>query len=186
MNMVTPDELVPYLKTHVFYVAMILGGIGFSGAWLQEHDLRLAADYAVKEQQATVASLKSQIATTQQQAAQKVQVVTRVVHDAVTPSQVVAAIPSVSSLPLATRVVPNDPVDVEVAAQPLMQLAGEAKTNGIELQACQEVSGLKDKQLAAKDTEIAALKKKPKFLTRLKNYAEAIGAGVVIGALLVK
>ena len=95
-------------------------------------------------------------------------------HNAVTPSQVVAAIPTLTDVPLATREITGNPVDVEVAAQPLMQLVGELKTAQIELGACQQVSGLKDQQ-------IVALKKKPKFFTRLKHVAEAVGVGVGIG-----
>jgi hypothetical protein len=75
---------------------------------------------------------------------------------------------------------------VEVAAAPLMQLVGELKTSQIELGACQQVSGLKDQQLVAKDVEIVALKKKPRFIKRIENVAIAVGAGIGIGVWLVR
>jgi hypothetical protein len=176
--------LKSYAKTHIFYIVLIAVGLIAFRSWLQEHDARQVAEVTVKQQEAQVANLKQQIVTTQQQAAQKVQVVTQVVHDAVTPSQVVAAIPSLTNVPLETREIPGNPVDVEVAAQPLIQLAGDDKATHIQLDACQQVSTLKDQQLTAKDVEIVALKKKPSFWKRVTGTAKAVGIGVGIGLLL--
>jgi len=159
-----------FITTHLFYIILIAVGVVSFRMWLSEHDARLTADAKVKEAQTQIASIVTQ-------AAAQVKVVTKVVHDAVTPSQVVAAVPTLTDVPLATREITGNPVDVEVAAQPLMQLVGELKTAQIELGACQQVSVLKDQQ-------IAALKKKPKFFTRLKRVAEAVGVGVGIGLLL--
>jgi hypothetical protein len=176
--------LKAYAKTHLFYIVLIAVGFVAFHSWLQEHDARVAADNTVKQQEAQVADLKQQIEAAQQQAAQKVRVVTKVVHDAVTPTQVVAAIPSLTGLPLAAREIPGDSVNVAVAAQPLIQLAGEDKTALIQLEGCQQVDTLKDKQLVAKDVEIAALKKKPSFWKRVTGTAKAVGVGVGIGLLL--
>lgn len=176
--------LEAYAKTHLFYIILIVVGVVSFRVWLQEHDARVAAENVVKQQEAVVVDLKSQIVTANQQAAQKVQVVQRVVKEAVTPSQVVASIPTLTGLPLETRQIPGNPVDVAVAAQPLMQLAGEAKTAEIQLAACQQVSGLKDQELTAKDAEIVALKKKPSFLKRVVGIAKEVGVGVGIGLLI--
>jgi ribosomal protein L11 len=176
--------LKAYAKTHIFYIVLIAVGLIAFRSWLQEHDARQAADNTVKQQEAQVADLKQQIVTANQQAAQKVQVVTKIVHDAVTPSQVVAAIPSLTNVPLNTREVPGNPTDVLVAAQPLIQLAGDDKAAHIQLEACQQVGALKDQQLTAKDVEIAALKKKPSFWKRVLGTAKAVGVGVGIGLLL--
>lgn len=178
--------MVDYAKTHLFYIVLIVGGVLSFRVWLSEHDARVQAENAVKQAQVTVASLQKQIDSIPPQTAAKVQVVTKVVHDAVTPSQVVAAVPTLTDVPLATRAIPGNTVDVEVAAVPLVTVLGEFKTAQIELGACQQTDALKDKQLAAKDTEIAALKKKPKFFKRVEHAAEAIGVGVAIGVLLVK
>lgn len=180
------DWIKAYAMHHLFYIIIIAVGLLSFRVWLSEHDARVAAENVVKQSEATVATLQAQIKAIPAQTAAKVQVVTRVVHDAVTPSQVVAAIPQLTDVPLATREIPGNPVDVEVAAQPLMQLVGELKTSQINLGACEQVSGLKDQQLTAKDAEIVALKKKPKFLTRMKHVAEALGIGIAIGVLLVK
>lgn len=178
--------LETYAKTHLFYLVVIGLALFLGHLWLSEHDQRMVALATIKQQEVTVADLKTQIATAQAQAAQKVQVVKEVVQAAKTPTEVAAAIPSLTDLPLTTRPVPDSPVDVTVAAQPLLQLAGEAKTAEVQLATCQQVSDLKDKQLAAKDAEVAALKKKPRFLTRVKHVAEAVGVGVAIGVMLVK
>lgn len=175
--------LKTYAHTHLFYILLLVGGFITFRVWLAEHDARVAADNRVKVAEVTVASLQKQIDSIPAQTAAKVQVVTKIVHDAVTPSQVVAALPQVTDVPLQASVIPNNSVDVAVAAVPLMQLVGELKTTQIELGACQQTVGLKDQQIVAKDTEIVALKKKPKFLTRLKHVAEAVGVGIGIGLL---
>lgn len=147
----------------------MLGAVSFH-VWLSEHDARAAADNKVIQ-------LQQQATNIQQQAAQKVQVVTRIVHDAVTPSQVVAAIPTLTNVPLAVREIPGNPVDVTVAAQPLMQVVGDLKKAQIELDACQQVNTLKD-------AEVAALKKKPRMIKRFAGVMKAVGVGVGIGLLL--
>lgn len=153
-------------------------------AWLQEHDARARAEYVIQEQDAVVAQLKGQITTAQVQAAQKVQVVKQAVAKAVTPSEVIATLPTLTNLPLNTRPVPNDPINVEVAALPLIQLAGEAKEDKINLEACKLVDTFKDKQLDAKDVEIKALKKKPGFWHKMKSYGETVGISVAVGMIL--
>jgi len=162
--------MIAYAKTHVFYIIIIAVGLIAFRSWLQEHDARVLAEQTVKQQQSLIADIT-------QQAAQKVRVVTKVVHDAVTPTQVVAAIPSLTGLPLATREIPGDPVNVTVAAQPLIQLAGDDKTARIQLEACQQIGEAKDKQ-------IEALKKKPAFWKRVEGTLKAVGVGVGIGLLL--
>lgn len=173
-----------YAKTHLFYLVLIAIGVISARAWLQEHDARVAADNVVKQQQAEVANLQSQIAATQAQAEQRVNQITQIVKKATTPSGVVKTLPTLTPLPLNPQ--PVSPTQVEVDAEPLVQLAGEAKTAEVQLQACQQVSDLKDKQLAAKDTEIVALKKKPRFLKRVTDVAKAVGIGVAIGIIIAK
>ena len=112
------------------------------------------------------------------------QVITKVVHDAQTPTQVVAAIPDLTNIPLQARVAPDNPADVEVAAQPLMQLVGELKTSQVQLGACQQTDGLKDQQIVDLQTTIKALKKKPGFFHRVASVAKAVGVGIGIGVLI--
>lgn len=178
--------LMTQIKTHAVYIIAIAALLLFGRVWLQEHDAKVLAEQTVKQQAAQVADLQKQIDAVLAQTTAKVQVVTKVVHDAITPSQVVAAIPKLSDLPLQARVAPDNPLDVEVAAQPLIQALGELKTTQVELSACQQVDGFKDKQLTAKDEQIKALNKKPRFLTRIKHVAEAVGVGIAVGFLLAK
>jgi hypothetical protein len=176
--------LKAYVTTHLFYVVLIAVLLISGHIWLTEHDARVASDNAVKAAQVTVKTLQAQIDAIPAVLHQRVQVVTKIVHDSVTPSQVVAAVPSLTDVPLNTRTVPGNQADVEVAAVPLMQLVGELKTSQLDLGACQQTGTLKDQQLVAKDTEIVALKKKPKFLTRVKHVAEAVGVGIAVGLFL--
>lgn len=173
-----------YAHTHLFYIILIAVSVVYFRVWLSEHDARVIADGKVKAAEVQVVNLQKQIDAIPAQTAAKVQVVTKAVHDAVTPSQVVAAIPSLTDIPLQTRAIPGNPVDVEVAAQPLIELVGELKTSQVQLGACQQTVALKDQQLLAKDAEVIALKKKPNFLHRLGNVAKAVGVGVGIGLLI--
>lgn len=165
--------LTTFGKTHLTYIVIILIGLIAFRSWLAEHDARLAADNTVK-------SLQQQIGAINTAAAQKVQVVTKVIHDlgpVPTPAQVVQAVPQLTDVPLNTRVVAGNPVDVEVTAQPLVQLLAQAKEDAINLKACQDVSVLKDQQ-------ITALKKKPNFWHRFLGTAKAVGIGIGIGAII--
>lgn len=162
-----------YAATHLFYIILIAGGGIAFHSWLAEHDARQAA-------QAKVADLQTQIAAVSAQAAQKVQVVTKVIHDlgpTPPPIQVVAAVPQLTDVPLNTRVVPDNSVDVQVAAEPLVQVLAQAKEDSINFKACQGVSTLKDQQ-------IQALKKKPSFWHRAAGTAKAVGVGIGIGVVI--
>lgn len=172
------------LKTHLFYIVILVLLVGGGKLWLSEHDARVQAENTVKASEVTVKTLQAQINNIPAQTAAKVQTIIKVVHDAQTPAQVVAAIPTLTNIPLAVRAIPGNLVDVEVAAQPLMQLVGELKTSEVQLGACQQTDGLKDQQITQLQNTIKALQKKPKFLTRVKHVAEAVGIGVGIGFVL--
>jgi len=176
--------LKAYAKTHIFYIVLIVAGVIFFRSWLQEHDARLTADNAVKQQEIVVADLKQQIVVANQQAAQKVQVITKVVHDVKTPSEAVAVIPQLTDVPLNARVSVDKPNQLSLDAIPLITILGQARVDKTNLAACQQVGALKDQQLTAKDVEIAALKKKPSFWKRVTGTAKAVGIGVGIGLLL--
>ena len=180
----TTFDLKTFCLSHsVWIAAAVVGFIGFH-AWIGEHDARLAADAAIKNSQATIATLKQQIAQTDARAAQKVQVVTRIVHDVSTPAQAITAIPQLTNAPLNARVSPDNPVQVSVDAVAFIGLLGQAKTDAINLAACQSDLGAQQKISSAKDTEIAALKKKPAFWKRVEGTAKAVGIVVGIGILL--
>lgn len=163
-------------------VALVLGNIA-----LKEHDQRIAAQAQIKTSEATIAQLQTQISTTNAQAAAKVQTIVKIVHDlgpAPTPAQIVAAVPSLTDAPLNTRTIPGDSTDVEVTAIPFINFLVTAKTDEIELGACQANLTAETAITAQKNVEIAALKKKPSFLHRVGDVAKAVGVGIGVGLLI--
>jgi len=176
--------LTTFGKTHLTYIVIILIGLIAFRSWLAEHDARQAADAVVKTEQTQIAGLQQQIVAVNAAADQKVQIVTKVIHDAKTPAQVVAVVPQLTEVPLNTRVAPDNPAQVSVDALPFLGLLGQAKEDAINLKACQDTTVLKDQQLQAKDIEIAALKKKPNFWHRMLGTAKAVGVGIGIGAVI--
>ena len=174
-----------WILTHLIWIVLAVSVYIGGHMWLQEHDQRTAADAALKASQSTILGLQQQIATTDSQAAQKVQTIVKVVHDAQTPAQVVAALPQFPDLPvLSARTVPGDPVDVEVAAQPLMDLIGRYETVVTNLNACQADFTTQKAIDVQKDKQIAILRKKPKFWKRVGGAAKLIGIGIGIGAIV--
>lgn len=179
-----------YAKTHLFYIILIIVGVVSFRCWLGEHDQRVQAENIAKQQEAHVADLQQQIVAVNQAASQKTQVVTKIVHDAVTPAQQIAAVPQLSNVELHARALPlltpDGPPQVAVDLAPLVQELGQAREDSINLKACQDTSVLKDQQLVAKDVEIKALRKKPNFLHRITGVAKAVGVGIGIGLLIAR
>lgn len=176
--------LEAYVKTHLFYLVLIAGGVFGAHVWLQEHDARVKADGVIKQQEVLVTTLQQQIAANDAQAAAKVQTVVKIVHDAVTPAQVVQAAPKLTDVPLNTRLAVDNPSQVSIDAVPFVALLGQAKVDAVNLAACTVDLKAETAIVAAKDTEIVALKKKPKFLRRVLGAAKAVGVGIGIGLLL--
>lgn len=176
--------LETYAKTHLFYIVLIIVALFGAHYWLLEHDARVKADGVIKQQEAAVATLQQQIATNNAQAAAKVQTVIKIVHDAMTPAQVVQAAPTLTDVPLHARVATDNPLQVSVDAQPFVQVLGQAKEDAINLAACKVDLTAETGIVAAKQNEIVALKKKPKFFNRVKGVAKAVGVGIGIGLLL--
>lgn len=179
--------LTTFGKTHLTYIVIILIGLIAFRSWLAEHDARAASEMVVKAEQTQIADLQQQIQAINADTAQKVQVVTKVIHDlgpTPTPAQVIAAVPQLTEVPLNTRAAPDNPVQVSVDALPFVNLLAQAKEDAINLKACTDTSAIKSQQLAAKDIEIAVLRKKPNFWHRVIGTAKAVGVGIGIGAIL--
>jgi hypothetical protein len=172
-----------WLLSHLVWIVAIAVGLLVGRVALREHDARVLSEAQVQASEKNVANLRWQIATTDKAAEQKAEVVTKIVHDAVTPSEQIAALPQLSDVPLNARLVPalspNGPPQAAVDLAPLIQELGECKTAESNLGACK--SDLQNEKAIAsdKDTEITALKKKPKFFTRVKHGLELFGAGAV-------
>lgn len=173
--------MVTYLKTHVFYVAIILAIALCGWTWLKEHDARLLADQQVKVSEARVQNLQEQIAANQAAAQQTILALKKQASTVRTVPQAITAIPDVQSLPLNSRPLPDNPTQVAVDAIPLFQTLSQCKQDAVELNACKANSKLMTEQLVEKDTEIKALKKKPGFWKRLSGTLKTGGVGVILG-----
>jgi hypothetical protein len=173
-----------WLLSHAVWIAAIAVALVLGHSYVAEHDARILADAQIKMSEANIKNLTDQIAATNAAAAQRVQTIVKIVHDASTPTQVVAAVPQLTNVPLNTRVAPDNPQQVSVDALPFLGLLGQAKTDAVNLAACQ--SNLKDETaiVTQKQIEIVALKKKPAFWKRASGVAKAVGVGIGIGLLI--
>jgi hypothetical protein len=181
--------MLTYLKTfaatHLFYIILIAGGLFAFHAWTTEHDARIKAEASIKADETTVASLQQQIVAVNAAAAQKVTVITKIVHDVTTPTQAVIAIPQLTDIPLNARVSIDNPSQVSVDALPLVAILGQAKVDKTNLDACTANRASDAAIMAQKDSEIKVLKAKPSFWHRVTHTAKLIAIGVGIGALVV-
>ena len=176
-----------WILSHMIWVVAVAVALVIGHIAIREHDARMAADATIKVSQANIASLQQQIASRDAQLAQKVQVITKIVHDLppnATPGQIVAVIPQLTDAPLNARAIPGDLVNISVAAFPLVQVLEQAAIDHTANLTCQ--GDLTDQKaiVVQQNNEISALKKKTPFLARLKHGAELVGAGLMIGLLL--
>jgi hypothetical protein len=172
---------INFLKTHLFYILLIAGMVLAGRMWLQEHDARVLAEQTVKARESDVKVLQSNIVTVTQQmqandakAASSIAALQKALASVKTPTQAIAAIPSVSDLPLHSRVAVDNPTQVSVDALPLFQELNECKQDAVQLQACtmdlasqKQIDADKDKQIADKNAEIKALTKKKSLFKRI-------------------
>lgn len=172
--------MITYLKTHVFYVAILLVLAVCGWTWLKEHDARLLADQQVKVSEARNESLQKQIDANQQLANATITELKRRASSVKTPQQALIAIPDVSALPINARTT-DDPSRVTVDVVPLFQELSQCKQDAVELNSCKVTTRLMTEQLVEKDTEIKALKKKPGFWKRVGGTLKTGGVGVIIG-----
>ena len=171
-----------WIRTHFFYISLMVVGLVFAHAWIGEHDQRLLSDQAVKAAQAQVQTLQQQIVTEQKQAADTIAGIQAKVILVKTPAQAIAAIPDVSSLPLNTR--PAADGGVTVDAVTLFQELSQCRIDAVNAASCSQQSAQKDQIVKQQEGEIKDLKKKPSFWNRVKSTAKAVGIGIGIGALL--
>lgn len=180
----TATPWTTFLVSHLVWVVALAVALLVGHAWLAEHDARLAAETQIKTSEANVKNLTTQIATTNAAAVQKVQVITRVIHDVQTPAQAVAAFPQITDAPLNARVAPDNPAQVSVDAVPLAQALGECRIEKTDLDACQANLVAETAIVAEKTKEIATLKKPKSFFRRVGGTAKAVGIGIGVGLLL--
>lgn len=113
------------LLSHAIWVVALVVALAIGHAWIGEHDARVVADAQIKTSETVIANLQQQILATNAAAAAKVQTIVKIVHDAQTPAQQIAAIPQLSNIDLNARSIPaltpNGPPQVAVNLAPLVQ-----------------------------------------------------------------
>jgi hypothetical protein len=175
--------MIQYLKTHIFYVVIIAVGIIAFRSWLLEHDARLQAEQVAKVAEANIATLRTQIATSDAAAAQTIAALKKRATTVKTPEQAITAIPDVSTLPLHATASPQAGF-VQVDALALYQELNQCTQDRTALGACQVARAADEKIIEQKDNEIAAYKKPKSFWHRTVSTLKAVGIGVGIGLVL--
>jgi cell division protein FtsB len=173
-----------FAMAHIMWIAIAVVSLFALHAWVGEHDARLLANQQQKISEAQVKDLQAQIVAVNAAAAQKVQVIAKIIHDVQTPTQAVTVIPQLTDVPLNARVAPDNPTQVSVDAVPLVEVLGQCKIDKTNLDACQANLKSETEIVAQKDLEIKALKKPKSFFKRLTDTMKAVGIGVGIGLLL--
>lgn len=182
------SSLKSHVATHVFYIVGIAFMVLCGRIWLQEHDARMATDAKLAVSQKQEQALQAQITQLNAQAAVKVAAVKKQVAAIKTTPQAIAAIPSLSSLPLMERAIPAIPDAVAVNAVALAQELGECKEAEINLGACEQTNTRMAEIHTEDQQQIMVLRKKPKFWRRvgstIKSGSIFISIGVVIAKVL--
>lgn len=169
-------------SAHTFYIVLGLVCVFGAHEWMAEHDARIRSEFTVKQSEEKVKSLQAELVTTKQATAQKVITIQRVIEKVKTPSDAIAAIPSLSTLPLNARLVPNLPNAVEVDAIPLAQELATCKIAETKLDGCEKSLTITTGIVAEKDAIINATK--PSLWKRIKHDAIVIGISGAIGFAL--
>lgn len=170
-----------FLKTHAFYLILIAEGMFSFHMWLLEHDARVKAELTIQASQQQITTLKTQIQSNDAAATQLRSALAAKVAAVKTPARAIAAIPSVTDLPLNARPVPEMPSEVTVEAVPLFQALAQCKDEAIQLTTCTKDLTAEKQISAQQDVEIKALKKKPSFLKRAEGVAKAMAIGIALG-----
>jgi hypothetical protein len=178
--------LKTYAATHVGYL-VIIGVVLFAGRmYMQEHDARVKADATVKTAHTAIDGLQKQQSVTAQTAKVEVTVLQKQAEAVRTTPEAVAALPSVETQPLNAEIVPDAPSRVAVDAVPLFQELSVCKQCSVKLDAAGKELDLQKQITAQKDVQIAALKKKPGFMTRVVKGLKVVGcagAGAAAGSI---
>lgn len=185
--------MVNYLKTHLFYVILIVVGIIAFRAWLYEHDNKNAqqaakqvAEAQVKADVATIKTLTDSLASIKIAAAKQVVVIQKEAAAIKTPQQ---AIPVVDAFDpaLRPRLLPD--MTIAVDSVTLAKDLEACRIDRVQLGACQgqlalyerPVDGILAKQndiIAQKDKELKAAK--PSFWSQLKRDSKTAFIGALI------
>jgi hypothetical protein len=172
-----------WLLSHLIWVALAAGlFVGFR-SWRAEHDQRMADEKAVAVSQQVVKSLQDQITQRDAASAKQVQTIVKVIHDVATPQQAVAALPTVLQQPLASPVSVSGTGDWLVPKADVLTIFGQLADDKICRAELTTASAdlVSEKAINTQLTgQIAILKKKPKFWSRVKSDLKKVGVGVAL------
>lgn len=188
----TPAAVVSAIHLHVAYIVMLILtvlGLGYgTHILLQEHDARVQAEATIKVSEAQIKTLQQQIADRDAQAQKQQQVIVKVIHDTTTPQQAVSAMPDIVNVPLSKPVTLDTTGDMVIPPADIIPIFDQLADDKLcRSQLATASADLTDTKaiVVQKNNEIAGLKKKPKFWSRVKSDAEKVGIGMVIAAILI-
>lgn len=171
-----------HLEGLIIAAVLVFGG----RMWLQDHDARIQADAKVNAAQSTIDGLKTQQGTVEKAAAAQVIVLKQEAATVQTPAQAVIALekdPEVKAALPSLASVPNAPDEVQLNALDLFKGVNKCEQDSVNLGACTQELSIQKQIDVQKDSEIAAEKKKPGFLSRLGKGLKVIGCAGAGGAL---
>jgi hypothetical protein len=190
------QALIDWLKTngakHAEAIAIAAVLVFCGRMWLLEHDARLSADTKVKAAETTINTLEKQQSVTAQAAKVTVTVLQKEADAVKTPEEATAALQAPAKdvaekvTPLAVEAVPDAPSRVSVLSAPLYTEVNSCQQCSVKLDAAQKELDIQKQITGEKDVQIAALKKKPGFMTRVVKGLKVVacaGAGGAVGSL---
>lgn len=160
-------------------VALVAAG----KSWLDEHDARLLAEQTIKASDALLVNLQKQKDAADAAGKSAVAALQKAAAQVKTPAQAVAAMPTVTDVPLNLRAVPELPAVVQVDAMGLYKNLEKCKETETALASCQVQLSLAGKIQDTQKVEVDALKHPVGFWHRLKSNAEMIGITAAVAGV---
>lgn len=172
------------IKKHIDWLigcaAVLVIGLGFL-SYQREHDARILAEQTVKESAARVSDLQAQAKATDEAGRKQLADIQKRAAAVRTPAQAIAAIPSVTDVPLNVRVAPALPDAVIVDAVPLFRELSQCRATAVELNTCRADAVISGKIAAEQTIQITALKQRKTFWKRFGGTARDVGIGLAVG-----
>jgi hypothetical protein len=186
-----PAATVSAWHIHLGYII----GIAMTGLVLwygghvlwQEHEARVTAEVTIKAQQSAIEVIQKQMTANDAATAQTIATLQKTIAQVKTPAQVISVLPQVLPAPLPAPPTVNSDSSVTFPAADVMALftdLSNCKIQAVTLAGAQSDLASDAKIIDAQKTEIAALKKRPRFWARVKSDVKKVGTGVAIGTII--
>jgi hypothetical protein len=170
------------------FAVMLFGGWYAVHTLMVEHDARVIAEAQVKISEAQVKTLTDGMTARDTKSAQAQAVIVKVIHDTATVPQAIANMPAVIDTPLPVPVQATASGDMVIPKDDVISIFQQLGDDKLcRSQLVTATADLADtKQIVvAKQTEIAALKKKPSFWKRVKHDLKVAAFGAAIAAIMI-